>query len=68
MVFCDVVFRVRNCASTWANQTIGSLGRKGGSLMLMKGTGGWLDTAGVEDELAEPAEVDELDSFIMKNK
>ena len=31
---------VVNCASTWANQTSGSVGQKGGSLMLTAATVG----------------------------
>ena len=31
LVFWDVMLRVRNCASTCANQIVGSFGQKGGS-------------------------------------
>ena len=33
LVFCDVTPRVENWASTWANQTCGSAGQKGGILI-----------------------------------
>ena len=34
LFFCAVMLRVRNCASTCANQIVGSFGQKGGSLRL----------------------------------
>ena len=39
-VFCDVIPRVLNCASTWANQTSGSAGQNGGSFRLSAETRG----------------------------
>ena len=37
-IFWAVMPLVVNCASTWANQTSGSAGQKGGSLMLTAAT------------------------------
>ena len=39
-VFCAVIPRVPNCASTWANQTSGSEGQNGGSFRLSAETCG----------------------------
>ena len=39
--------RVANCASTWANQTCGSAGQKGGILRLTAATVGAAETDGV---------------------
>ena len=38
LVFCAVMPRVENWASTWANQTLGSDGQNGGSFRLIAET------------------------------
>ena len=50
-VDCDVILRVKNWASTWANQTMGSLGQYGGNFKETAWTacGGEITTGAAED-------------------